>query len=76
MSPRVRLPGRLVMRLASSCFDESALTTIVAASITTIAQSSSTSRCGRQRAIRAGESARQATSDSSPSPRAHDQLIS
>jgi hypothetical protein len=30
MSPRiVRLPGRLVMRLASYCFDEPALTTIV-----------------------------------------------
>ena len=33
MSPRVRLPGRLVMRLASSCFDESALTTIVAPAV-------------------------------------------
>lgn len=33
MSPRVRLPGRLVMRLASYCFDESALTTIVAPAV-------------------------------------------
>jgi hypothetical protein len=33
MSPRVRLPGRLVMRLASYCFDESALTKIVAPAV-------------------------------------------